>query len=222
MAATFACPDCGHKSSIKKEIPSGAKLRCPACNTSRRYITLTNVPWHKDPILKYAWIIPLVVLVPFFLFLSRHIAGNILGFLLDHIVVIGVLLVLLPIVVIAAIVLAVIVNNATNRENGFSTQTNGGLWASFFAYLGDLPALPVLVLLMVGQVSPGNSVDEKPSEFQTNYSSSTTRTPTERERNEAGARAVLREYGRRNLTEREIRQGAKDIVDEWDRVTKGR
>ena len=33
MTATFNCPKCGRHGSIKKEIPRGAKIRCPGCQT---------------------------------------------------------------------------------------------------------------------------------------------------------------------------------------------
>lgn len=31
MSATFTCPSCGRQGSIKREMPAGAKLRCPEC-----------------------------------------------------------------------------------------------------------------------------------------------------------------------------------------------
>jgi hypothetical protein len=33
MPATFICPNCGRIGSVKKEIPRGAKVRCPGCQT---------------------------------------------------------------------------------------------------------------------------------------------------------------------------------------------
>src|ERR1017187_10412316 len=129
----------------------------------------TNLPWHKDPILKYTWITPLIILVPFFLVLSRHVTGRILRYLADNIIVILLFLILLPIAVITAIVMAVIVIRATQRENACSTQANGGhvgLWA-FFCVLGGLAGAG-LILSMVGQVSSPNNADEKSSESRTN------------------------------------------------------
>jgi len=43
--------------------------------------------------------------------------------------------------------------------------------------------------------------------------------PTEREKQEAGTRAILREYGRPGQSEAEIDRGAKAIVDEWEKVS---
>ena len=34
MAATFACPKCGHSVSIETRIPVGATIRCPGCKTA--------------------------------------------------------------------------------------------------------------------------------------------------------------------------------------------
>ncbi len=34
MSARFTCPNCGKSGSVKKEIPVGAKIRCPRCQTS--------------------------------------------------------------------------------------------------------------------------------------------------------------------------------------------
>lgn len=31
--ASFTCPSCGKSGSVKKEIPAGAKIRCPSCQT---------------------------------------------------------------------------------------------------------------------------------------------------------------------------------------------
>src|SRR4051794_27001806 len=31
MTLTFTCPHCGRNGSVSKEVPSGAKLRCPGC-----------------------------------------------------------------------------------------------------------------------------------------------------------------------------------------------
>lgn len=47
-----------------------------------------------------------------------------------------------------------------------------------------------------------------------------TRPATEREKSEAGVQAILRKYGPEGQSEEEIRRGAKDVMDEWDRVTK--
>lgn len=44
--------------------------------------------------------------------------------------------------------------------------------------------------------------------------------PTEREKQEASTRAILREYGRPGQSEAEIDRGAKAVVDEWEKVTK--
>ena len=33
MAATFTCPNCGRRGSVKKEISPHAKLRCPGCHS---------------------------------------------------------------------------------------------------------------------------------------------------------------------------------------------
>ena len=44
--------------------------------------------------------------------------------------------------------------------------------------------------------------------------------PTEREKQEAGTRAILREYGRPGQSEAEIDRGAKTVVDEWKKVSK--
>ena len=44
--------------------------------------------------------------------------------------------------------------------------------------------------------------------------------PTEREKQEAGTRAILREYGRPGQSEAEINRGAKAVVDEWEKVSK--
>lgn len=33
MAATFACPSCGRTGSVSREIPAGAKIRCPGCQS---------------------------------------------------------------------------------------------------------------------------------------------------------------------------------------------
>ena len=48
----------------------------------------------------------------------------------------------------------------------------------------------------------------------------TTAVPTEREKQEAGARAILEKYGRANQSKEEINQGAKAIIDEWEKVQK--
>ena len=100
-----------------------------------------NVPWHKDPILKYAWRIPLIILVPFFLFLSRHTIGSIFGYLSDHIITILVWLIVVPVAVITAIVVAVIVIK----------RGNDGLWA-FFCVLG-VATLPIFVLRARSRIS---------------------------------------------------------------------
>jgi len=42
--------------------------------------------------------------------------------------------------------------------------------------------------------------------------------PTEREKQEAGTRAILREYGPPGQSEAEIDRGAKAVVDEWEKV----
>jgi len=46
--------------------------------------------------------------------------------------------------------------------------------------------------------------------------------PTEREKQEAGTRAVLRKYGRPGQSDAEIDRGAKSVVDEWEKVSKKR
>ena len=33
LPAKFICPNCGRSGSVKKEIPTGAKIRCPQCQT---------------------------------------------------------------------------------------------------------------------------------------------------------------------------------------------
>ena len=46
--------------------------------------------------------------------------------------------------------------------------------------------------------------------------------PTEREKQEAGTRAILRKYGRPGQSEAEIDRGAKSVVDEWEKASNKR
>lgn len=46
--------------------------------------------------------------------------------------------------------------------------------------------------------------------------------PTEREKQEAGTRAILREYGPPGQSDEKIKQGAKSVVDEWEKVSNKR
>ncbi len=115
----------------------------------------TSVPWHKDPILKYAWRIPLVVLVPFFLFLSRHK----LAYLLSNSLPIIVLL----LAGISAIVVAAIVIKGTKRDE---LVVVGG-----FSLLAALVLLPMVV---IGFAISGINTGGQSSEFQASNASSTT------------------------------------------------
>ena len=78
--------------------------------------------------------------------------------------------------------------------------------------LGAFLFYSVCALIVIGLfLSGGKSCSSPPSS-----------PPTQREKDEAGARAILRDYGRRDATDQEVGQGAKAIVDEWDKVTRGR
>jgi formylglycine-generating enzyme required for sulfatase activity len=42
MSATFTCPNCGHSGRSKKEIPTGARVRCPQCQSVFKYVPYTS------------------------------------------------------------------------------------------------------------------------------------------------------------------------------------
>jgi hypothetical protein len=67
--------------------------------------------------------------------------------------------------------------------------------------------LIIIIIIMASALLPDPPIKSRPA-------------PTEREKSEAGVQAILRKYGPDDQSEEEIRQGAKDVMDEWDRVTK--
>ena len=191
----------------------------------------TNVPWHKDPILKYAWRIPLIIFVPFFLFLSRHTLGRIFGYLSDHI-----WFIIVPVAVFATIVVAVLMTKANKRKKRSLYAIDGdelGLAIAFCV----VAVVVILPLVVIGFAFWGNNAAEKSSEFQTNYPSSTTRTLTERVQLELQSEALIHAQNEAKFREtpfgsdskrRErmheaakpfVKREAKALADEWERLT---
>ena len=93
MPTNFTCPKCLWHASPKRQIPTGAKIRCSHCQT----VILTpdlgldpspvteqakviqpkpkkggseDLPLYKDTILRWAWILPAVISGPFLCYLA--------------------------------------------------------------------------------------------------------------------------------------------------------
>lgn len=112
------------------------------------------------------------------------------------------------------------------------TSISSGCWGvGIFRATNDIPnsslakAAPVLsgnalVWLLVGAAFLGIALLANSGSTHRSYPSAPTEREKEREKHEAGVRNILREYGPADQSEAEIERGARDVVDEWERVTK--
>ena len=118
--------------------------------------------------------------------------------------------------------------SGSRRTVRLHTSISSGYWAGgIFGKSEDIPKsslakeAPVLsanalILLFVGAAFLGLLILANSASSNRSYPSA----PTERERQEAGVRALLHEYGRADQTEAEFERGARDAVDEWEKATK--
>ena len=106
-----------HKSRKGKQAPQGrpsrpvAKQTQPHKSDSLTETQSSAVPWYKDPILKFSWIISVAILVPFLIYLARHQIfyvgsriGGVLRYMEEHVLWFIQWFVFVPLGVAAALV----------------------------------------------------------------------------------------------------------------------
>ena len=123
MVTQFTCPKCRAEGFIDDEIPSDVNVRCKACG-SLFVAAEASVPWYEDRILRYCWIIPAAILVPFFVYLASwqiYHAGSqvaeVLRCIAESAVPVLLVLVIASIGAIAVLAAVVAIGSAVPEQN---------------------------------------------------------------------------------------------------------
>jgi DnaJ domain len=152
VIATVRCPYCMEVRRAK--LPDGwvvlpLTVRCRQCRKSFEPVQISDppashvvkedevdlaiVPWHKDPILKYAWRIPTAILVVFFLFISRHLISyafqqivlfitNVAMYLYNNAGFLFIYFILLPLGVVSLMALVFVAVREEARRRALATK----------------------------------------------------------------------------------------------------
>ena len=113
--------------SRSKNVPPSKKASSTKGRTSK--VSSTELRWYEDPILKYAWRIPVAILVPFFLYLCRNVIlfvfaqiGLAFQYLAEHIRFIITWFILVPIGIITGLVVIFYAVKAEARKRALAAK----------------------------------------------------------------------------------------------------